>query len=212
MSGKGRPRVAVIDYGAGNIVSISQALAAVGADVSLVASPDGLPAADILVVPGVGAAAAAMMRLRRRGLDDPIRDWIAADRPYLGICLGFQVLFERSEEGNARTLGVLPGRTERLRNAPSLPHIGWNSIDPAARHPLLRGIAAGSHFYFVHSFAPNPADDGAILARTTHGEPFVSAVAMRRIVGVQFHPERSSTLGLRFLANFLAWAGEATPC
>lgn len=201
-------RVAVVDYGAGNLVSIEQALVAVGGRPRRVRRPDELAGADVLVVPGVGAARPAMARLGRQGLVEPIRDWIAADRPFLGICLGLQLLFEGSDEDGAETLGVLAGRTVRLVDAPTLPHIGWNQVERTRPHPVFDGIADGADFYFVHSYAgaPTASSTGAILAWTTHGRPFVSAVAVGSLVGVQFHPERSGRDGLRFLANVLALA------
>jgi glutamine amidotransferase len=197
------PRVAVLDYGAANMVSITQALAAVGADVSAADGPAGLGDVAAIVVPGVGAAAAAMQRLRERALLEPLREWVRAGRPCLGICLGLQILFDSSTEGEASTLGLLPGRTALLEGAPTLPHIGWNSVELTRRHPLFQGIPDGSYFYFVHSYAPVPADESIVLANTTHGRPFVSAVASGPLWGVQFHPERSAELGLRVLANFL---------
>jgi glutamine amidotransferase len=204
-----RPVVAVVDYGAGNLVSIEQALTTVGAEVRIVTQPAALDDAVALVVPGVGAAAPAMRRLRGRGLLHPILDWIAAGRPYLGICLGMQLLFEDSDEDGARLLGVLPGRVERLRDAPSLPHIGWNQVEVRGPHPLFEGIVSGTDLYFVHSYAAVPARAiaaDAVLAETTHGGRFVSAIAAGTLAGVQFHPERSGTDGLRLLANFVDWA------
>lgn len=205
-------RIAVVDYGAGNLVSIEQALARVGSSVVRAAGPADLVAADALVVPGVGAAAPAMQRLRRQHLVAPIRDWIAAGRPLLGICLGLQLLFESSEEDGARTFGVVEGRTVRLDGAPTLPHIGWNQVDRRRDHPLFDGIAPGADFYFVHSYvgAPVPhstgGKSGLILAETEHGRRFVSAIADGPLVGVQFHPERSGQDGLRLLANFVSFA------
>jgi glutamine amidotransferase len=202
-----RPRIAVVDYGAGNLVSIEQALSAAGTDVVIASDPAALEGADGLVVPGVGAAAPAMDRLARRGLVDPIRDWIAAGRPFLGICLGLQLLFDESDEDGARTLGVLAGRTVRLVDAPSLPHIGWNQVERRRDHPLFAGVEDGADFYFVHSYAGTPDGDAstaAVLAETTHGAPFVAAVARDNVLGVQFHPERSGRDGLRLMANFAA--------
>ena len=200
-----RPRIAVVDHGAGNLVSIEQALTSVGAAVTVARDGTSLVGADALVVPGVGAAAPAMERLERRGFVEPIRAWVAADRPFLGICLGLQLLFEGSDEDGATTLGVLPGRTSRLVDAPTLPHIGWNQVVRTREHPVFDGIADGADLYFVHSYAgvPAAASQGAILARTEHGRAFVSAVAVGRLLGVQFHPERSGTDGLRLLANFV---------
>ena len=216
MSSAGRPRFAVVDYGAGNLVSIEQALTEVGAEVAIVHDPDGLRGADALVVPGVGAAAPAMDRLRAQRLVDPILDWIARDRPFLGICLGLQLLFDGSDEDGTVTFGVLAGRTTRLPGAPTLPHIGWNQVDRrhGPEHPLFDGIVPGADFYFVHSYAGVPigASQAGALARTTHGGTFVSAIARGNLLGVQFHPERSGRDGLRLLANIRAIvAGEREP-
>jgi glutamine amidotransferase len=200
------PRIAVVDYGAGNLVSIDQGLRAVGADVVLARDPDALEGADGLIVPGVGAARPAMNRLRRRGLLEPIVEWARADRPYLGICLGLQLLFEASDEDGARTFALLSGRTGRLEEAPRLPHIGWNQVEwrrPDAPDPLFEGIADGANFYFVHSYAGRPDRPDDIVAETTHGATFVSAVRRGNLFGVQFHPERSGRDGLRLLANFV---------
>ena len=203
-------RVAVVDYGAGNLVSIGQALRSVGADVAL--APDGaaLRSADALVVPGVGAAAPAMARLRQGGFIGPIRRWIGERRPFLGICLGLQLLFDRSDEDGALTLGVLRGRTVALEDAPTLPHIGWNQVVRTREHPLFNGIPDDADFYFVHTYAGRPdlSAPGAsiVLAETVHGRPFVSAIATGPLLGVQFHPERSGVDGLRLMANFVAIA------
>ena len=204
----GAPRIAVVDYGAGNLVSIDQALTTVGAEVRIAARPADLVGIDALVVPGVGAAAPAMVRLEGQGLVDPIADWLSGDRPFLGICLGLQLLFEGSDEDAAVTLGTIPGRTVRLADAPTLPHIGWNQVERTRAHPLFDGIEAKADFYFVHSYAGTPPADATngddlVLAWTTHGQPFVSAVARGSMVGVQFHPERSGPDGLRLLGNFV---------
>ncbi len=202
-------RVAVVDYGAGNLVSIEQALTTVGAEVVLARTPDDLARADAIVVPGVGAAEPAMRRLARARLVDPILAWIATGRPYLGICLGLQLLFERSDEDGADTFGVLPGRTVELANAPTLPHTGWNQVVRRREHPLFQGITQGADFYFVHSYAGVPegiSADRLVLAETDHGSPFASAIDRGNVLGVQFHPERSGGDGLRLLANFVRWS------
>jgi imidazole glycerol phosphate synthase glutamine amidotransferase subunit len=218
-----RPRFAVVDYGAGNLVSVEGALTRVGGTVTIARRPHDLTDADALVVPGVGAAAPAMDRLRAADLVGPILEWIAADRPFLGICLGLQLLFDGSDEDGAETLGVIAGRTSRLVEAPTLPHIGWNQVErrpEAGDHPIFDGIAPGADFYFVHSYAGAPAATGSpmdpTIATTTHGAPFVSAVARGNLVGVQFHPERSGADGLRLLANVVGLvraqiAGAAVP-
>jgi imidazole glycerol-phosphate synthase subunit HisH len=214
------PRIAVVDYGAGNLVSIDQALTRVGGTVVVVRDPGEIGQADALLVPGVGAAAPAMERLARRGLVDAIRDWIAEGRPYLGICLGLQLLFDGSDEDGATTLGIIQGRTVLLADAPTLPHIGWNQVERLRPHPLFDGIEPDADFYFVHSYAGAPSGDdgdtGSIaLARTHHGACFVSAIARESLIGVQFHPERSGRDGLRLLANYIdlvrsgRWPAEA---
>ncbi|MFL5720786.1 MAG: imidazole glycerol phosphate synthase subunit HisH [Chloroflexota bacterium] len=205
MTAPAPPRIAVVDYGAGNLVSIDQALTTVGAEVVVARDPDAVASADALIVPGVGAARPAMARLEAAGLASPVRSWAAGDRPFLGICLGLQLLFDASDEDDAATLGILPGRTARLTHAPTLPHIGWNQVERRRAHPLFDGIADDADFYFVHSYAgvPDSTADDAILATTDHGETFVSAVARGSLLGVQFHPERSGRDGLRLLANFV---------
>jgi imidazole glycerol-phosphate synthase subunit HisH len=207
---RSNPRVAVLDYGAANLVSIGQGLVAAGADVSVASDPAGLDHVDALVVPGVGAAAPAMSHLREQRLLDPLRRWADDGRPLLGICLGFQLLFDASEEGKTTTLGVLPGRVIALRDAPTLPHIGWNSVRAVRLHPLFGGIPDGSYLYFVHSYAPRPGDERDILALTEHGRPFVSAVARGSVFGLQFHPEKSAAVGIRLLSNFVALVRDGT--
>jgi glutamine amidotransferase len=148
-----------------------------------------------------------MERLTDADLVAPIRDWIADGRPYLGICLGLQLLFEGSDEDGAKTFGIMPGgRTRRLLDAPTLPHIGWNQVERRREHPLLEGIADGADFYFVHSYAGDVSPEAidTIVADTTHGRAFASVVAQDNVLGVQFHPERSGDDGLRLLGNFAA--------
>ena len=200
-----RPRILVVDYGAGNLVSIDQALTTVGAEVILARDSEALRGADAMIVPGVGTAQPAMARLDSRGLTEPIRAWLAADRPFLGICLGLQLLFDGSDEDGAMTLGVVPGRTVRMEHAPTLPHIGWNQVERTRAHPLFDGIADGADFYFVHSYVgvPDAAAGDVVLATTDHGGPFTSALARGSLLGVQFHPERSGRDGLRLLSNFV---------
>jgi glutamine amidotransferase len=206
-----KPRIAVVDYGAGNLVSIEQALTTVGADVAVVRDPAAIRDVDALVVPGVGAAEPAMARLGSHGLTEPIQSWLRAGRPFLGICLGLQLLFDASDEDGATTLGIVSGRTARLDDAPTLPHIGWNQVERTRPHALFDGIGEDADFYFVHSYAGVPADaaDDVILATTEHGARFISAIARDSLLGVQFHPERSGTDGLRLLANFVDLVGAA---
>jgi len=206
---RGGLRVAVVDYGAGNLVSIEQGLTFVGADVRIARTPGDLEDAEAVIVPGVGAAAPAMRRLARAGLVDPLLRWIALGKPYLGICLGLQLLFDGSDEDGAATFGVIPGRTVLLEDAPTLPHIGWNQVERRREHALFAGLADGTDLYFVHSYAGRPDGAGAdaiTLAETEHGRRFVSAVDRGNVLGVQFHPERSGGAGIRLLGNFARWA------
>jgi glutamine amidotransferase len=204
-------RIAVADYGAGNLVSIARGLEVVGVEPVVIRDAGALRGADALIVPGVGAAGPAMERLRRRGLVEPIQAWIRAGRPFLGICLGLQLLFDRSDEDGSVTLGILGGHTVELAGAPTLPHIGWNNVDQRDGQALFAGIAPGTAFYFVHSYVAAPTDPGVVIAEAEHGSRFPAAIARDNLLGVQFHPERSGADGLRLLANFAAIAaGSAT--
>ena len=195
-------RIAVVDHGAGNLVSIGKALNRCGASVNVATTPHDLTHANGVVLPGVGATGAAMTSLRGVGLDDALRSW---QRPILGICVGMQLLFESSAEDDDACLGLLPGRVERLR-APILPHMGWNDVHHEG-DPIFTGIVDGTTFYFAHSFAAHPAAPPAEIATTTYGDRFTSAVRIGDRVGVQFHPERSGRAGLRLLANFVSTCG-----
>ena len=208
------PLVAVIDHGAGNLVSISQGLERAGARVAVAAGPDDLAGARAVVLPGVGAPGAAMRRLTDEGLVEPLRSWKG---PLLGICIGLQLFFEVSDEDGQACLGLDRGRVQKLEDAPLLPHIGWNDlIFPANgqdRDRLFRGITPEATFYFVHSYAPVPEDPAIAIAYAEYPHPFTAAVRSGSRVGVQFHPERSGDQGLRVLANFVAeveeWSGAA---
>lgn len=193
-------RIAVIDHGAGNLVSIAQGLAAAGAEVDVIDGPAGIGGADGIVLPGVGSAAAAFERIDAAGFVEPLR---ATPLPLLGVCVGLQLLFDGSDEDDAGGLGLIPGRVRRLRDTPRLPHIGWNDLDHERPDPLFAGVPDGTTFYFVHSYAPVPDDPGDVVARADYGRPFVAAARRGRVAGVQFHPERSGRPGLRVLANFV---------
>lgn len=192
-------RVAVIDHGAGNLVSIAQGLENQGAEVRVTTSLRDLTEVDGIVLPGVGATGAAMERLRTVDLVEPLSAW---QGPLLGICVGLQLFFTASEEDGGETLGLIPGRVRRLQAAPRLPHIGWNDVRLDG-DPLFAGIETGSTFYFVHSFAPVPDDRDTVIATCTYGQEFVAAVRDGNRVGVQFHPERSGPAGLQMLGNFV---------
>ena len=192
--------VVLIDSGGANIGSVVYALERLGATARLSADAETIASAERVILPGVGAAAAGMARLRQLGLVDVVR---GLRQPLLGICLGMQLLFETSEEGDTECLGLLPGRVRRLPAAPGIrvPHMGWNTLQPRRDDPLLAGIAPGGHAYFVHSYAAPVTDD--TLATATHGVEFSAVVRRGQCRGAQFHPERSADAGARLIANFL---------
>jgi glutamine amidotransferase len=194
--------IALVDYGMGNRRSVAKAFEHVGARARFTSDHRDLRAADGLVVPGVGAFPPAMARLRELGLDEVVRAQAAAGAPVLGICLGFQLLYTRSEEhGDVEGLGVLAGTVTRLR-APKVPHIGWNEVTLERPSALTEGFGASASFYHVHSFAPQPDDPADVVGRGDYGEPFVSIAERGVVMGAQFHPEKSSRNGLALLRNF----------
>ena len=199
--------IALIDYGSGNIRSVTNALQRQGANLELVSDPARLAKATAIVLPGVGAFGDCVHGLQSRGLWDPLADWLAADRPFLGICVGYQMLFESSEESPAvRGFGFFGGGVKRFAS-PGLkvPQIGWNQLAIGDRsQPLWRGLPESPHVYFVHSFFPDPADPTVTTAQTTYGETFAASAARGKVAGVQFHPEKSQAVGLTILGNFLA--------
>ena len=194
----------VVDHGMGNRRSVEKALERVGARVALTADHDALRAADGLVVPGVGAFAAAMRSMRTLGLDELVIERAAQGTPVLGLCLGMQLLFDSSTElGGERGLGLLPGEVVALDAAGlKLPHIGWNEVSFMRPSPLLDGLGERAAFYHVHSFVAMPAEESDVLGRGDYGGPFTSIVGRGDVYGVQFHPEKSSAAGLALLANF----------
>ncbi|HMD61328.1 MAG TPA: imidazole glycerol phosphate synthase subunit HisH [Opitutaceae bacterium] len=205
-------RVAVIDTGICNLRSVTKALEAVGASPVVVRTPAEAGACEAggLVLPGVGALRDCVSSLRSSGLDATVREWIARDRPFLGVCLGMQALFDSSEEGGVRGLGLIPGRVVRFRPGPPLkvPHMGWNTVRFVRRGTALQeGLAdEGESFYFVHSFHCVPEDAGLVLAECDYGSPFVAAIARGRLFATQFHPEKSQARGLQIYRNFSASA------
>lgn len=205
-SSTGAARVAVIDYGMGNLASVAKGLARSGADVRVTQSVAEVRAADAVVLPGVGAFRDAAARLDQSGLGAVVLERIAAGTPFLGVCLGLQLLFESSGEGGRWPgLGVLPGTVEHLQTELKVPHIGWNDLEwgPAGAS-MARGLPALATVYFVHSYAAIPADPSLIAATTDYGGPVVAAVARDNVWAVQFHPEKSSRVGLALLAGFVA--------
>jgi glutamine amidotransferase len=210
MIGHTPPRLALIDYGMGNLASVAKALEHVGAQVSLTQDPASVRAAGGIVLPGVGAFRDAAARLRETGLGEAVVERIRAGVPFLGVCLGLQLLFDSSGEGGRWPgLGVLTGSVERLETSLKVPHIGWNELQwRAPGATMADGLGEGTAVYFVHSYAARPADDSVIAAVTDYGGDHVAAVAHDNVWAVQFHPEKSSAAGLHLLANFTAFACE----
>jgi glutamine amidotransferase len=201
--------VVIVDYGAGNLRSVARAVAHAGVEATVSAEARAVAQAKALIVPGVGAAADTMANLRSGGLDGPIRDYIASGKPFLGVCMGLQALFDVSEEGGTHEcLGVLPGRIVRFPQGLTVPHIGWNTVEFVREHPVFDGIPSGSYFYFVHSYHPAPADQSTVIGETEYGVRFPAVVGRGNMIATQFHPEKSSEAGLRFYANFLRLARE----
>lgn len=206
--------IAIVDYGMGNLRSVQKALHKLGFEAKVTSDPHTVRRADKLILPGVGAFGAAMSNLRRAGLDAAIRDFIETGRPFLGICLGLQLLFDYSEETwtseHERGLGILRGRVMRFPEGLSdahdkplkVPHIGWNALHFTRLDMLFHGIEEGSHVYFVHSYFPEPEEQSVITAMSDYGMPFCCAVQHANIWAVQFHPEKSGAVGLRILRNF----------
>lgn len=198
-------RIAMVDYGMGNRRSVAKAFAHVGTEIVQTSDPDALRDADGLVVPGVGAFPEAMRRLRALGLDEVVREHAEAGKPVIGLCLGMQLLFERSvEHEGADGLGLLPGQVVRLDpQGLKLPHIGWNAVRWERESALVAGLPDPAAFYHVHSFVPEPDDESIVLGRGEYGSPFVSFVQRDNVFGAQCHPEKSSTHGLALLRNFV---------
>jgi glutamine amidotransferase len=200
----------IVDYNAGNLRSVKRACDAVGIESVLSPDPDALLKAERIIFPGVGAAKSAMETVTARGLDGALRAAFARGTPILGICLGAQIVLDRSEEGNTPCIGLIPGNTVRFSSSdPSLkvPHIGWNEVRVTKRHPLLSGIEPGDEFYFVHSFYPSPRDSEHVYATSDHGDGFCCAVGRGNLFATQFHPEKSGELGLSLLRRFATWDG-----
>ncbi|HEU5459606.1 MAG TPA: imidazole glycerol phosphate synthase subunit HisH [Pyrinomonadaceae bacterium] len=196
-------QVAIIDYGVGNLRSVEKAFAATGCEAIVTADENELRNAQRLVLPGVGAFAACMNALTERGFDQLVLEKAREGTPLLGVCVGMQLLFDKSDEFGATSgLGLLRGRVRRFENDLVVPHVGWNRIYQKQQHALFDGVADGSFCYFVHSFYCEPADETVIAGETEYGSRYSSVVAHRNICGVQFHPEKSQDVGLRMLKNF----------
>ena len=204
--------IALIDYGSGNIRSVFKALEHEGGDVQLVGTAEGLERASAVVLPGVGAFADCVAGIRSRGLWEPIEAWLHSGKPFLGICVGYQLLFDESEEATdgSRGFGFFKGKVKRFTDpALKVPQIGWNALNfTAPAHPLWSGLPGNSHVFFVHSYFPVPESAEAVIATAEYGETFAAAAATGNVAGVQFHPEKSQAVGLRILRNFVEAAAQ----
>jgi glutamine amidotransferase len=208
--------IAIIDYKAGNLTSVQRALAFLGRDSVITSSAAEVLAAERVIFPGVGAAGAAMFDLIRLKLDSALVEAFGRGKPILGICLGTQIVMERSEENQTRCLGIIKGDVLRFPEDLSeqggrklkIPHMGWNRVNLKREHALFRGIDIQSEFYFVHSYYPAPKETRNLLGQTLYGIPFASVLTSANLVAVQFHPEKSGRPGLRFLSNFCGWDGK----
>jgi len=202
--------ITIVDYDAGNLRSVKRACDAVGIESALSRDPAELLHASRIVFPGVGAAKSAMDTLAARGLGQALKEAAGRGIPVLGICLGSQIVLERSEEGDVPCLGILPGKTVRFRLADprlKVPHMGWNEVRVEQQHPLLAGIQPGDEFYFVHSFFPSPADPANVYATSDYGGRFCCALGRGNVFATQFHPEKSGPIGLDILRRFSTWEG-----
>ena len=205
--------IAVVDYGMGNLRSVAKALERVGADVEVTSDPERIEGADGVVLPGVGAFGKCMENLCAAGLEEPVRAVAKSGKPFFGVCVGMQILFEESEEfGPVAGLGILPGRVKRFvpRDVTQkVPHMGWNTLAMKHRVPQLRGIADGSYVYFVHSYYVDTDDPTLVATTTPYGVSFASSVARGNVFATQFHPEKSQAVGLKLLENFVESVDEA---
>ena len=199
--------IALLDYGAGNVRSVHKALIAAGGEVQLVSTPDKMMLADAVVLPGVGAFDDCINAMQRQELLEATREFIASGKPFLGVCVGYQALFEKSDEFNSCSpgMGVFQGKVVRFDDAKlKIPQIGWNQVNIQKPDcPIFRGINSGSYFYFVHSYFPEPSDPSIVASRTTYGVEFSSAVWKDNVFATQFHPEKSQKAGAKLLVNFV---------
>ena len=202
-----KPKVVIVDYGAGNLRSVSRAVAHVGYEPSVTGDPHDVDDADALIVPGVGAAADTMRNLREHGMVEPVRKYIASKRPFFGVCMGQQALLSVSEEGGEHEcLGIIPGRVRRLPGGQKVPHMGWNEVRQKREHIIFDDIPDGSYFYFLHSYYPEPGDPDVVIGESEYGVTFASVLANDNVVATQFHPEKSADMGLQMYKNFLSQA------
>ena len=199
--------ITIIDYGAGNLRSVVNAVTRLGYQTKITSSVNELLEAQVIILPGVGAAADTVKSLQALGLADPIRQLIAEGRPFFGVCIGLQVLFTVTEEGGGHEcLGILPGRVKLLPPGLKIPHMGWNQVKQRLSHPIFDGIPDNANFYFVHSYYVEPEDKSLIAAETDYGIPVCSAIVKGNLIATQFHPEKSGEYGLRMYDNFIKLA------
>lgn len=200
--------IAIIDYRAGNLRSVERALKHLGLACSITDSPEKIMSAERVIFPGVGAAGKAMETIRELKIDETISNVIAQGKPFLGICLGTQIIFDTSEEDSAVCLGIIPGTVRRFPEmSEKVPHMGWNRLILKKSHPLMQGIGSDEWFYFVHSYYPDPARNEDVVARTSYRIEFASAICRANVFATQFHPEKSGHPGLKILENFSRWDG-----
>jgi len=196
--------IAIIDYGAGNLRSVVNAVSCLGYEAKVVNRPDEVISARVVILPGVGAAADTMASLRKTGLDSAVQRYISEGRPFLGVCIGMQVLFGGTEEGGwQECLGVIAGAVRRFAPVLKVPHMGWNQVKQKVAHPVFEGIPDEANFYFVHSYYVRPEDGSLVAGETEYGIPFCSVVARDNLVATQFHPEKSGEVGLKIYDNFI---------
>lgn len=204
--------IAIIDYGAGNLRSVSRAVALHTPDFVVTQDPVAVERAAAVILPGVGAAGDTIRGLERHGMIDVVKATIASGKPYFGICMGLQVLLTESEEdGGTPCLDIYPGIVRRFPKGLTVPHMGWNQVRQAQEHPMFAGIPDDAYFYFVHSYYTDPEDDALTAGTTDYGVTFPSVIAHRNVFATQFHPEKSAGMGLRLYENFVAWATSAKP-
>ena len=199
--------IAIIDYGAGNLRSVVNAIGRLGYQTKIVGTPDEVLAAQAVILPGVGAAADTMANLQRLGLVSPIQHFIGKGRPFLGVCIGLQVLFSGTEEGGwYECLGIIPGVVRRLPPGLKIPHMGWNQVRQRISHPAFSGIPDEANFYFVHSYYVEPDDMALVAGETEYGIPICSVIVRNNLIATQFHPEKSGEFGLKIYDNFIKMA------
>jgi glutamine amidotransferase len=197
------PNILIVDYESGNLRSVARAIEKAGIKPQISGDPATLESADAVVLPGVGSGDAAMAALRERELVEPLKLFIASGRPFLGVCLGLQLLMSWTEEGNTDCLGVFSGNVRHLPPDRKVPHMGWNRVRISADHPVLDGLPRESYFYFVHSYYVDPKDSKVVIGSTDYGVTFPSICAEKNVIATQFHPEKSGSIGLRIYKNFV---------